>query len=411
VIRPASIFTLFILLGPARAQDSDRRDLNDHLGADTVQELTARLMQLQGKLDPNSVKKLFDELKKNPNLTKEDIAKKVGQQSGFSPDQIEKLMPYLNDPAYMENLKKMLGDGKGLDPGGLSKEKLEELTKSVNASAPKVNLPKFDPSGFKPGPLPNLPKGSMPNISPTAHNVMKFWENNFGPLGESPAVKDAIQRMFASGLNADGTPTNFFGFMEQSGYNGQGFANWLNSTSSGSGWKLPSWVGGTSSGGSYGGGSWSWGTGGGGPSSPGGTGGLPSGGSWWSVVLFVLLAGGGLVLWWLWPRLMQGREPKTMATVTNRFAIDPNGVIDRETLIKIFEGLSLEILGEDAKVWTHTTLGTALREYLATNPSAADRLALIYALARYTPAEEPLPPGNLQEARTHLGTLAGVPAG
>jgi hypothetical protein len=411
VTRGLSIIAVLVLLGPARAQQSDHRDLNDQLGADTVQELSARLMQLQGKFDASSVKNLFDELKKNPNLTKEDIAKKVGQQSGFSPDQIDKLMPYLNDPAFMENLKKMLGDGKGLGPGGLSKEKLEELTKSLNASAPKVNLPKFDTSGFKTGPLPNLPKGSMPNLSPTAVNVMKFWENNFGSLGNSPAVKDAIQKMFASGLNADGTPTNFFGFMEKSGYNGQGFANWLNSTSSGPGWKWPSWIGGSSSGGSYGGGSWSWGTGGGGPSAPGGTGGLTGGGSWWSVVLFVLVAGGGLVLWWLWPRLFQASDPAAAAAAENRIVIDPNGVIDRETLIKVFEALSLQLIGDDAKVWTHSTLGVALREYLATNPSAADRLALIYALARYTPAEEPLAPGNLQEARAHLGTLAGVPAG
>ena len=143
---------------------------------------------------------------------------------------------------------------------------------------------------------------------------------------------------------------------------------------------------------------------------PDGAGGLSTGGSWWSVVLFVLIAGGGLVLWWLWPRLMQGGDPKTAPDAAATLDIDPNGVIDRETLIKVFEALSLSLIGDDAKVWTHSTLGAALREYLATNPSAADRLALIYALARYTPAEEPLPPGNLQEARTHLGTLAGVPA-
>ena len=107
---------------------------------------------------------------------------------------------------------------------------------------------------------------------------------------------------------------------------------------------------------------------------------------------------------------MQGRQSETAAAAAVLPGIDPAGVIDRETLIKVFEALSLSLIGEDAKVWTHTTLGHALREYLATNPSAADRLALIYALARYTPAEEQLPPGNLQEARTHLGQLAGVKA-
>jgi hypothetical protein len=249
----------------------------------------------------------------------------------------------------------------------------------------------------------------MPDLSPTAKSVMGFWENNLGSLNDSPAVKDAIQKMFASGLNADGTPTNFFGHMEQSGYSSQGFANWLNSSSSGPGWKWPKWLGGGSTSGSYGGGSWSWGSGNG-PSAPGGAGGIPEGGSWWSVVVLVLVAGGGLVLWWLWPRLMQGGAQKEVAAVGTKFDIDPNGVIDRETLIKVFEALSLSLIGEDAKVWTHSTLGQALREFLATNPSAADRLALIYALARYTPTEEPFPPDDLREARTHLGTLAGVPA-
>ncbi len=253
----------------------------------------------------------------------------------------------------------------------------------------------------------------MPDISPTAKSVMGFWENNIGPLNQSPAVQDAIQKMFASSMSADGTPTNFFGFMEKSGYDGNGFANWLNSSSGGPSWTLPSWLGGGSSGGSSSGSSWNWGSGSSGTSGTGSTGtdGLAAGGSWWSVVLFVIVAGGGLVLWWLWPRLMQGGEKAAANPALVRPDIDPNGVIDRETLIKVFEALSLQLCGDDAKVWTHSTLGTALREFLATNPSAADRLALIYALARYTPVEEPLAPGNLQEARTHLGQLAGVPAG
>jgi hypothetical protein len=398
---------MLVLFGQARAQDSDRREIPDELGPNTVQELTARLMQMQGKLDPKSLQKMIEEMKKS-GLSKEEMFKKAAQQSGLSPAQVEQFMPMLNDPAFLDKIKGMVGDGKG-GPGGFSKDQLEELTKKLNATAPKFNPRPFDASGFQPGQLPDMPKGSMPDLSPTAKSVMGFWENNLGPLNDSPAVKDAIQKMFASGLNADGTPTNLFGHMEQNGYSSQGFANWLNSSSSGPGWRWPKWLGGNSTSGSYGGGSWSWGSGSG-PSTPGGSGGLPEGGSWWSVVVLVLVAGGGLFLWWLWPRLMQGGTQKETAANATTFAIDPNGVIDRETLIKVFEALSLSLIGEDAKVWTHSILGQALREFLATNPSAADRLALIYALARYTPTEEPFPPGNLQEARTHLGTLAGVPA-
>jgi hypothetical protein len=403
VIRRLLLLSVLLLPAPLRAQESDRRELNDDLGRNTVQELSARLMQMKGKIDPLSLKKMIDEMKKNPNLTKEDMFKKAAEQSGLSKAQVEQFMPMINDPAFLEKLKGMLGDaGKG--GPGLSAPQLEDIAKKLNAAAPKVD-PKI--SGFEAGLFPNMPKGSMPDLSPTAKSVMGFWENNLGSLNDSPAVKDAIQKMFASGLNADGTPTNFFGHMEQSGYSSQGFANWLNSSSSGPGWRWPKWLGGGATSGSYGGGSWSWGSG---SATAGETGKLPEAGSWWSVVILVLVAGGGLVLWWLWPRLMQGGATKEADAAAPKFDIDPNGVIDRETLIKVFETLSLSLIGEDAKVWTHSTLGHALREFLATNPSAADRLAVIYALARYTPTDEPFPPGNLQEARAHLGTLAGVPA-
>jgi hypothetical protein len=64
--------------------------------AQTVSELSARLMQMQGKFDPNTIQKLLEEMKANPNLSKEDLLKKLAsQQSGLSPDQIEKFLPIL----------------------------------------------------------------------------------------------------------------------------------------------------------------------------------------------------------------------------------------------------------------------------------------------------------------------------
>ncbi|HEY2784839.1 MAG TPA: hypothetical protein VGJ05_07675 [Fimbriiglobus sp.] len=428
-----SLLGIVLVLGSARAQESDRRDIGSPLGPNTVQELSARLMQMQGKLDPTTLGKLLAELKTNPGLSREDLIRKIAaRQSGLSEDQIASFMPMFRDPAFLEKIKGLAGtSGKGLGTGGnFSTEQIEDWTKKLNAAAPKINPPKVDlsnlgkaipkvdlsglakiePPKINP-PTFNMPNGSLPNISPTAQKMMGFWETNFGPLSQSPAVKEAIQKMFASGFKADGTPTNFFGFMEQSGYNGSGFANWLNH-SSGSSWHLPHWLGGENSSGSYGGGSWNWGGSGSNPSSPSGSGLLSgNGGSWWSVVLFVVVAGGGLVLWWLWPRLVQGSGHAAKVPALVRPAIDATGVVDRETLIKVFEALSLSLCGDDAKVWTHSTLGAALRAFLETNPSAADRLALIYALARYTPVDETLAPGDLQEARTHLGQLAGVPAG
>jgi hypothetical protein len=85
-------------------------------------------------------------------------------------------------------------------------------------------------------------------------------------------------------------------------------------------------------------------------------------------------------------------------------------VTDRESLVKAFEVLSMILCGPTAKVWNHATIATALREYLAKDPEAIDRLAVMYALARYTPAGESLSPESVTQARRTLCDLAGVPA-
>ena len=72
---------------------------------------------------------------------------------------------------------------------------------------------------------------------------------------------------------------------------------------------------------------------------------------------------------------------------------DPRGVNDRESLVKAFEIVSMILCGPTAKAWNHATIATALlREYLAKDPEGIDRLAVAYALARYTRAGESLPP-------------------
>ena len=168
-------------------------------------------------------------------------------------------------------------------------------------------------------------------------------------------------------------------------------------------WKGPSWGGST-------------------PSMPS----APSFGGGWSMPGFGGLSGGGasaavpvliviglivaaVLAWWLWPQIRAARAAKAQTAIALPKNFDPRNVNDRESLVKAFEIVSLILCGDGAKVWNHDTIATALRELIANDPEGIDRLAVLYALARYTPAGESLHPDSVKEARRILCQLAGVP--
>jgi hypothetical protein len=90
--------------------------------------------------------------------------------------------------------------------------------------------------------------------------------------------------------------------------------------------------------------------------------------------------------------------------------VDPRHITDREALVKAFEYLSVLVCGRGARVWNHVTIASALERAVPQAEALADPLARLYAVARYTPADEPLPPGAIAEARGYLCDLAGVSA-
>ncbi|OWK47007.1 hypothetical protein [Fimbriiglobus ruber] len=237
-----------------------------------------------------------------------------------------------------------------------------------------------------------------------------LWEKHIGPLNDTPEVRNALADMFtgqttpgegadASFLtdllkNADGadaSPGNWSGF-DLGGF--------------GSGWK---WGGG--GGDVPSGGDWS------APSTPSGPsfGGFGGGGtgplSWLPVILFVGIAAGGLILWWLWPRLMsKTSEGPNPLPGLGPWPLDPRTIADRDAVVRAFEYLSLSLCGVGASTWNHVTIATAIRDAVPTSEPIADDLARLYAAARYTPANEPFPPAAVEAARRYLCQLAGVAA-
>jgi hypothetical protein len=93
--------------------------------------------------------------------------------------------------------------------------------------------------------------------------------------------------------------------------------------------------------------------------------------------------------------------------------VNPAEVATRQDLILAFEYLSLLVFGQAARTWNHRDIAARLREQpggvAAHRSRAADHMADLYERARYAPAADPLPEGELRDARRDLCLLAGVP--
>lgn len=273
----------------------------------------------------------------------------------------------------------------------------------------KLELPRFEPG--------SMPRRGGSTIDPEVQarrqkqlqNVMGFWENNIGSLKETPTVRNLLVEMF-TGSTGSSSETTLGDLFDPSGTDASNLGSMFDGDIGGSGWKMPElglgkwdFFGGSSTPPSP-------------PSGPGGgnlsglNGGSLSGPSSWApVIILAVLIVGGLIFWWLWPRLMANRttEPRPLPG-RGPWPVDPRTIDSREKLIQAFEYLSVQLCGSDASRWNHLTIARALREALPQAEALADPLAHLYALARYTPATEPFPESALAEARGYLCELSGV---
>lgn len=406
----------------------------------SLRQLAEQLRALKGmNLDP----KLFEEILKlkAQNLSDQEIAERIRNHTA------------IQDPQQLEALRKwaqQLGiePGKGGPFGGgafpLAPDQPSRSQQSVPSPdkrptsgernsgrgppppqpIPSVTNPERD-GGDRPlqpqEPGPGLPAG-MPDRFSTAppprgydgvsqetlerrqkqfRAVAGWWENNVGPLDETPALRQLLIEMF-NGRSASGEDVGSLGELLD-GHAGEGFGK-IADRLDGSGFKLPRLgLSGDASDSSFTP-----------PSAPSGSsfGGINGGtGSWLPVVILLVVAALGLVLWWLWPKLMAGGEPGPRPLPgLGPWPVDPRAIADREALVKAFEYLSVLVCGGGVRTWNHVTIASALERAVPQAEALAEPLARLYAVARYTPAGEPLPPAAIAEAREYLCELAGVPA-
>lgn len=464
------------LAGPAFAQVS--RGGGDEPNQETLKRLAQQLgtgtSQLPQNIDPELMKLAADYLKKNPDILNDPAFQKqveqLKKQAKENPEQFKELVkkqnPNLSQQQIDELKKQFDKSNSNPNPGGFQPPPgfpqpkppqpgqpptPPDVTRPpVTPGQPPVQPgqppPGQPPTGQFPPPQPGQPSGGTPSGQPgqggqpqTAadkaqgkeeyQQVVGMWENTFGDIEKTPALKQSLIDMFSgdgknpwgngNGKAWDGSGKNGTGkspFDNGNGSNGgsqNGFINWLkSSTSSPPSW----WKNMTAGGGSTGSPPSVGGSGFNAPSAPsGGMGGVSVAGLGGAglfalvLVLVVVLAVVGFLIYRYWPQIQARLQNKPKAIPgLGPWTIDPRDVVDRETLVKAFEYLSVLICGDGARVWNHQTIADAFRDNVPGAAPFADPLARLYALARYSPAHEPIAQADIAEARGYLCRLAGV---
>jgi len=395
------------------------------VGPDDVRRVGDWLRKMQGGkgldgFDPKMLEQ-FNRLKKqNPDASDEQIARQLADQ-----------FPGLNDPEQLAKWKDIF-DKYGQQPSIPPGKNPDPLPRKNPVGRPPFERPpqnqppQFRPDGAR---VPEPLKGRKMDQFDRTNSGMdrgtnrgsttpedaarkqrqfgtaaKAWEENFGPLNDTPAVK---QLLFELVTGQDGSGRNKDGFgdlFEQGAPDAKSLDTILDSDVDSSGFKLPEiGLGKLDFGGS----------GASTPPSPSSSGPSFSGfnggeGSWLPVILFVAVLGGALLLWWIYPKLIGGDSGPRPIPGLGPWPVDPRTINDRAALVKAFEYLSVLLCGGGARTWNHLTIAEEFRRQMPQAEAIAEPLAWLYAAARYTPANEPLPPGSLELARVYLCDLAGV---
>ncbi|MCU0703787.1 MAG: hypothetical protein MUF18_07400 [Fimbriiglobus sp.] len=452
---------LALVVAPLAVAQKSAIPIDEPPDAETLrrlaQQLSAGAAPKVPDLDPALLQLAAKYLEKNPDVLKDPNFQKQVQQwqeqakndpNAFA-QQLQKQNPGIT-PQQIENLKQQFqqanpnpSGGPFAPPPGFTPPPPPALPPGATPPLPPQPTtstpPRLPPSGAIPpsgGSMPGpLPASSRPSAAekaqakPEFQQVVGLWENNFGSIEKTPELKQSLIDMFSGEGKPpwDGTNSDILG--GANGQAGQGnpwnsngangppqnqFMLWLkNSTSNG----LPNWWRNLSKGNqTFGGGGLKWSGGGSNWNPPSISGGSRfTGGSVESAVapavMFLLVLAvlvGGFVLWRYWPKIVALRNgPKPIAGL-GPWTIDPREVTDRDTLVRAFDYLSVVICGDSARVWNHQTIADAFRASVPAAAPFADPLARLYALARYSPAHEPIAQADIAEARGYLCRLAEV---
>lgn len=464
---------LGLLLFGATATGQVRRTADETPTAETLKRLAQQLGaggQTPPNIDPELMKLAQQYLEKNPDILKDPNFQKQVQeyqkQAKENPQQFADLLQQKNPnltPEQIDSLKKQFQQSNPngfAPPPNIGPQPQQQPRPPIGTPPPMPPQPgDLNPQQTNPFQQQNpgqqqpwTPNGQNQNgqgqqgnqwqsatekaqAKQEYHQVVGMWENSFGDIDNTPALKQSLIEMFSGDgntpWNGQGNPNgnNPFGggnkpggqkpwWDNGDGSNGgsnNGLVNWLKNTSAnpptwwknmtnwqntspppnmGAGWKPPQASGGFGS--------------------PNFSAGGDIGGAATPVVIVLVLiaaAVAAFVLWRYWPQIQAKltNQPKPLPGL-GPWTIDPRNVTDRETLVRAFEYISVLICGDGARVWNHQTIADAFRQNVHGAAPFADPLARLYALARYSPVNEPIAPADIAEARGYLCRLAEVPA-
>lgn len=267
-------------------------------------------------------------------------------------------------------------------------------------------------TGAKPdGKLPNLPKDGPDSKSAAADNEwVKWMEKNFG---KSQAAEGAVKDLI-SAMEKNKGKGMFDDIPEFKNGGWKDMNNWGKSNA-GELWKLkpPSTQGGNITSPKIGGGGGGANFGGGGGGSGfggGGGGGAGFGGGGTALAVIAGIAAAIFLAVLLLRKWKFNGEQRAAAAAGGAGGIDFDSIKSREQLVRVFDAVSLDQCGEEARNWNHRVIADQFGKTKPAIAEPADAVAGLYERARYAPLDEDLSTGEFADARRDLRVLAGVTA-
>ena len=407
--------TLVLLVGLSVAQPG----AGSVSGAD-IKRLAQRVLRLDPGSVPPADPKDADAIKKllenHPDL-KRAVEQQVKDFEKLPPEKqrekLAELQKQTTDPAIQKQLDQIFEKPPAATPTppvapppGRADPPSPALPPPADSRPPSAQpggsdqVPTPQPAATPPPPPPS--PAPAPTTPPAAagragyDKFVRFFEQNVGPLKDMPAVQQLAKELLRGTADAAAAGTSNGPLGDLLGSKAAGdLLKGLPEGGDRSDWKLPEF--------------------GGLPDAPG-TSSLPKaslappsasvvGIGLGLVVAAVVLA---VALRYL-PKWATADGPRPVPGL-GPWPLDPRRVETRADLVRAFEYLSVLLNGDRARSYSHEAAAAALREVVPDAADAAGPLADAYALARYTPTDQPLSVEQIADARRHLCRLAGVPA-
>jgi hypothetical protein len=370
------------------------------------------------EVDPKLLKELMDKLPKEQKADPKQIEKMMQENQQFkNPEFLKQLEKLLESGEFPKNLENKFP--KDVPPPKIENgEDLKDKFQQVIEEGKKHAGPEVGPKDVTPPKMDGL-DGKLPKEavdpsaakSPAAENEWVKWlQKNFG---DSPAAEGAAKDLIEALNKKDGK--GLFDDIPELKNGGWKDLDQWGKSNAGDLWKLkppdapstgmtaPNVGGGGGGGSSLGGG----GGGGGGGSSFGG-GGAGLGGGATALAIIAAVAAGIFLAVLLLRKWKLDRDRKAAGSMSGPVPIDFDAIRSRDELVRVFNRVSLDRCGVDARSWNHRVVADHVGQTEPAHATPANEVAGLYERARYAPADEDLTAGEFADARRDLRAIAGV---